>query len=68
MTQPLKSDAAVGTMDAELEERVVSRYGLPTFAFRVGFVAASIPMTNRKPPHPANRRGIPVARSSRARV
>src|SRR6266496_5756816 len=36
----------------------------PTF----GAVAASIPIANRSLPHPASRRGIPVALTSRARA
>src|SRR5256886_3800647 len=64
MTQPRNSNAEVGTRNAELGPARLFR--VPRFAFRVGFVAASIPIANRSLPHPASRRGIPVARSIRA--
>ena len=65
MMQPLKSNAELGTGNAGLEG--VARFRVPPSAFRVGLVAANIPMANRSLPQPASLPGTPVARSSRAR-
>src|SRR3989440_2477022 len=63
-TQPRNSNAEVGTRNADLGPAALFR--VPRLGFRVGFVAASIPIATRSLPPPASRRGIPVARSIRA--
>ena len=59
-------NAECGVRNAELTGEL--RFRIPNSTFRTGFVAPSIPIANRTRPQPASQRGIPVARSARARA